>query len=149
MSTVSSSQQLPAIREAIQGLLQAFESHPQFPAQQSQRKGKIYFMHDFASRTNAMFGSLLNNTPPPDTPATRGTIPNVVPSSMTDKQRKELESDAFGRCTMLHTLIYDTTGMAGMMFGEAPGQGVDVGDAVRKAADGVNAVTSDGQWGTA
>ena len=100
MPATPPSQYLPALHEANQALILAFESHPQFPAQQTQRKGNLFFMHDFAARTNAMLESLLNNTPPPDTPATRGSIPNVAPAAMTEGQRKELQTDAFGRCVM-------------------------------------------------
>jgi len=42
----------------------------------------------------------------------------------------------------LHSMITDTSGMSAMMFGEAPGQGVDLGDAVKSAADNVDAVVS-------
>jgi uncharacterized protein with PIN domain len=31
-------------------------------------------------------------------------------------------------------MITDTSGMAAMMFGEQPGRGVDLGDAVKKAS---------------
>lgn len=34
-------------------------------------------------------------------------------------------------------MIADTSGKTGMMFGEAPGQGVDLGDAVKSAAKNV------------
>lgn len=42
----------------------------------------------------------------------------------------------------LHSMITDTTGMSGMMFGEMPGQGVDLGDAVKSASANVDAVAS-------
>jgi hypothetical protein len=93
-------QRLPQIREANLNLISAFESHPAYAAQSQQRQGKIYFMWDFAMRTEAMFQSILHNLPPPDTPATRRTIPNVPPTSMTDAQRDELRKDAVGRCMM-------------------------------------------------
>ena len=57
-------------------------------------------MHDFAARTAAMFDSILNDAPAPDTPATRGSVPRARPSSMTEGQREELKSDAVGRCLM-------------------------------------------------
>lgn len=100
MSTTNGPWNVANVREANQALIRAFQEHEQFPVQQAQRRGKIYFMHDFASRTNDMLDSILNNTPPPDTPATRGSIPNVAPSSMTEDQKKELEMDALGRLTM-------------------------------------------------
>ena len=91
-------------------------------------------------RTNAMFESILENTPPPDTPALRGVIPNVSPVNMTEGQRKQLKNDAVGRCMMLWQLLTDTSGRSGMMFGEAPGKGVDVGDEVRRKAEEVKSV---------
>jgi len=93
-------QRLPAIRDANLALVRAFEAHPAYPSQSTQRGGKIFFMWDFASRTNAMFESILQNTPPPDTPATRDSVPNVSPASMSEGQRKELVGDAVGRCVM-------------------------------------------------
>jgi hypothetical protein len=42
----------------------------------------------------------------------------------------------------LWSMITDTSPMSGIMFGEMPGQGVDVGDEVRKAADAVKDVAS-------
>jgi hypothetical protein len=44
-----------------------------------------------------MIESLLHDTPPPDTPAMHGIIPNVPPAAMTEDQKKELEDDALGR----------------------------------------------------
>lgn len=46
-------------------------------------------------------------------------------------------------------MITDTSGMAGMMFGEVPGQGVDVGEAVRAASNNVEGVLFGRQQGTA
>ena len=92
-------------------------------------------MHDFAARTAAMFDSILNDAPAPDTPATRGSVPRAKPSSMTEGQREELKSDAVGRCLMLHSMITDSTGMTGMMFGEQPGRGIELGDAVKNASE--------------
>jgi hypothetical protein len=40
----------------------------------------------------------------------------------------------------LWSMIKDTSGKTAMMFGEMPGQGVDLGDEVRKASDAVSAV---------
>jgi hypothetical protein len=57
-------------------------------------------MHDFAARTAAMFDSILNDAPTPDTPATHGSVPRAKPSSMTEGQRDELKNDAVGRCLM-------------------------------------------------
>ena len=57
-------------------------------------------MHDFAARTAAMFDSILNDAPTPDTPATHGSVPRAKPSSMTEDQRDELKNDAVGRCLM-------------------------------------------------
>lgn len=57
-------------------------------------------MHDFASRTDAMFDSILNDAPAPDTPATRGSVPQARPSTMSAAQKDELKSDAVGRCMM-------------------------------------------------
>lgn len=96
----SAAELLPEIRAANNSLIQAFEAHPQFAPQHSRRQGKIYFMWDFAKRTSAMFDSILQDLPPPDTPATRGSIPNVPPSSMSQRQKKELRDDAVGRCVM-------------------------------------------------
>ena len=42
----------------------------------------------------------------------------------------------------LHGMITDTSGMSAMMFGEEPGKGVDLGDAVRNAAKNVDEVIS-------
>ncbi|KAF2255370.1 hypothetical protein BU26DRAFT_515087 [Trematosphaeria pertusa] len=39
-------------------------------------------------------------------------------------------------------MITDTSGMSAMMFGEEPGKGVDLGDAVRNAAKNVDEVIS-------
>lgn len=91
---------LPQIRESNKSLLSALESHPSFAAQQRARSGKVYFMHDFASRTDAMFDSILNDAPAPDTPATRGSVPQARPSTMSAAQKDELKSDAVGRCMM-------------------------------------------------
>ncbi|KAF2185088.1 hypothetical protein K469DRAFT_489620, partial [Zopfia rhizophila CBS 207.26] len=121
-------------------LIQAFESHSVFESQYSTRSGKIYFMWDFANRTEAMFQSILHNYPPPDTPATRRTIPNVPPACMTEKQREELREDAVGRCMLLWTMITDSSGKTGMMFGEAPGQGVELGDEVKRKAEDVKSM---------
>jgi hypothetical protein len=93
-------QRLPAIRDANVALVRAFEAHSAYPSQSTQRSGKIFFMWDFASRTNAMLESILNNYPPPDTPATRDSVPNVPPARMSEKQKKELVADAVGRCVM-------------------------------------------------
>jgi hypothetical protein len=57
-------------------------------------------MWDFASRTEAMFEAILNNSPPSDTLATRGTVPNVPVASMSPAQREELKGDSVGRCMM-------------------------------------------------
>ncbi|KAJ4346300.1 hypothetical protein N0V95_005510 [Ascochyta clinopodiicola] len=133
MSTALS--QLPQIQTSNKALLSALEAHPAFPAQQQARSGKVYFMHDFAARTDAMFESILNDAPAPDTPATRGSVPQTRPSTMTASQKEELKSDAVGRCMMLHSMITDTTGMTGMMFGEQPGKGLDLGDAVKSASE--------------
>ncbi|KZM23039.1 uncharacterized protein EKO05_0008169 [Ascochyta rabiei] len=127
--------QLPQIQTSNKALLSAIEAHPAFPAQQQARSGKVYFMHDFAARTDAMFDSILNDAPAPDTPATRGSVPQAKPSTMTAGQRDELKSDAIGRCMMLHSMITDTTGMTSTMFGEQPGRGVDLGDAVKRASE--------------
>ncbi|KAF9692447.1 hypothetical protein EKO04_009609 [Ascochyta lentis] len=132
--------QLPQIQSSNKALLSALESHPAFPAQQQARSGKIYFMHDFAARTDAMLDSILNDAPAPDTPATRASVPQARPSTMTAGQRDELKSDAVGRCMMLHSMITDTTGMTAMMFGEQPGRGVDLGDAVKRASEELVAV---------
>lgn len=37
-------------------------------------------------------------------------------------------------------MIVDQTGMTSMMFNEQPGRGVDLGDAVKRASEGVLAV---------
>lgn len=93
-------QRLPAIRTANQALIAAFESHSAFPAQANQKGGKVYFMWDFAKRTNAMFDSILDDAPAPDTPATRGSVPTTRPSTMSKAQKNELIGDAVGRCFM-------------------------------------------------
>ncbi|KAF2797677.1 hypothetical protein K505DRAFT_322425 [Melanomma pulvis-pyrius CBS 109.77] len=131
---------IPQISEANRALIQAFESHAAFASQSAQRSGKVYFMWDFANRTEAMFQSILQNYPPPDTPATRGTIPNVPPASMTQTERDELKEDSVGRCMMLHSMIKDTSGKTAIMFGEAPGRGIDLGDDLKRAADAVKDV---------
>ncbi|KAF2280926.1 uncharacterized protein EI97DRAFT_463349, partial [Westerdykella ornata] len=125
-------ERLPAIRTANHTLIRSLESHPSFASQHSARRGKIYFIWDFAQRSEAMFKALIEGTAAPDTPATRGVVPPVEVGSMTARQRRELENDAVGRCVMLHTLITDTTGMSAMMFQERPGEGVDVGAEVRR-----------------
>lgn len=89
---------IPRIREANQALLEALESHSAFQSQSQARSGKVYFMWDFAKRNEAMFNALVADVPPPDTPATRGSIPNAAPSSMTDQQKNGLVQDAVGRC---------------------------------------------------
>ena len=91
---------IPQAKDANSALLSNFEAHQAFPQQQQARSGKVYFMHDFAARTAAMFDSILNDAPAPDTPATRGPVPRARPSSMTEGQREELKSDAVGRCLM-------------------------------------------------
>jgi hypothetical protein len=91
---------LSAIRDANLALIRAFEAHSACRFQTAQRSGKIYFMWDFANRTNAMFESILGNAAPPDTPATRSSVPNVPFASMNAVQKKELVDDAVGRCTM-------------------------------------------------
>lgn len=91
---------LPQIKDSNKNLLSALGSHPSFATQAQARSGKIYFMHDFAKRTDAMFDSILNDTTAPDTPATRGSIPQAKPSSMSSGQREELKGDAVGRCMM-------------------------------------------------
>ncbi|KAG9197299.1 hypothetical protein G6514_001897 [Epicoccum nigrum] len=75
---------LSQIKDANSTLLSAFEAHEVLPQQQQARSGKVYFMHDFAARTAAMFDSILNDAPAPDTPATRGSVPRAKPSSMTE-----------------------------------------------------------------
>lgn len=54
----------------------------------------------------------------------------------------EFSSFWFGGCKVLvadgcrmHMMITDTTGKTGMMFGEQPGRGVELGDAVRRASE--------------
>jgi hypothetical protein len=37
-------------------------------------------------------------------------------------------------------MIKDTSGKTAVMFGETPGQGLDLGDEVRKASDAVSGV---------
>lgn len=91
---------LPQVKESNKNLLSALESHPAFPQQQQARSGKVYFMHDFANRTDAMLDSILNDTVAPDTPAGRGSVPQAKPSSMSASQRDELKSDAVGRCLL-------------------------------------------------
>ncbi|KAJ8107821.1 hypothetical protein OPT61_g8596 [Boeremia exigua] len=125
---------LAQIRDSNKTLLSALEAHQAFPQQQRARSGKVYFMHDFASRTDAMFDSILNDVPAPDTPATRGSVPQAKPSTMTQSQRDELKSDVVGRCAMLHSMITDISGMTAMMFGEQPERRVDLGDAVERAS---------------
>ena len=48
----------------------------------------------------------------------------------------------------LHEMITDTTGMSAMMFGETPGRGVEIGEAVKSASANVDAVVS-GRQGAA
>lgn len=91
---------LPEIRAANGQLIAAFEAHPSFAVQQAQGKGKIYFMWDFARRTNATIESILQGYPPPYTPATRDSIPNEPVASMDKGKVKELKEDAVGRCLM-------------------------------------------------
>jgi hypothetical protein len=78
-------ERLPAIRDANLALIRAFEAHPVYASQSTQRSGKIYFMWDFAQRTNAMLESVLQNPPP---------------ASMSKGQKNELAMDAVGRCVM-------------------------------------------------
>lgn len=49
-----------------------------------------------------MFKALIDGTPAPDTPATRGVVPPVEVGRMSERQRKELENDVVGRCFVRH-----------------------------------------------
>lgn len=49
----------------------------------------------------------------------------------------------------LWTMITDTSGKTSKMFREEPGKGIDLGDAVRNAAEGVTNVVLDGMAGAA
>ncbi|KAF2876539.1 hypothetical protein BDV95DRAFT_602520 [Massariosphaeria phaeospora] len=122
---------LPEIRAANLNLITAFESHPIFTSQASRRQGKIYFMWDFAMRTETMFQSILPNLP---SSATTRPNPNPPPATLNEEQKEEARGDVVGRCMLLWTMITDTTGKTGMMFGEVPGQGVELGDEVQRAA---------------
>lgn len=128
---------LSQTRDANQALIFALQAHPAFPDQFSAHQGKVYFMWDFAKRTHAMFDSLIDDMPAPDTPATRGSIPTAPPSTMTEGQKKALASDAVGRCMMLQMMMDDQSPMSGIMFGEAPGQEVDLGVDVKTKAKAV------------
>ncbi|KAL5395436.1 hypothetical protein PMIN06_004159 [Paraphaeosphaeria minitans] len=97
-------QNIPVLREANLSLIHTMETHPEFPTQQTHRGGHT-FMHGFSARTNAIIESLMNNIPPSVMPATRGNIPIVAPSVMTENQRKELELDAFGRYALTSRLV--------------------------------------------
>ncbi|KAF2266347.1 hypothetical protein CC78DRAFT_615157 [Lojkania enalia] len=108
---------LPEIQTTNQALIAAFEAHPHFASQSAARAGKIYFMWDFAKRTDAMT-----------------TTPNVPTGSMTEAQREKLKSDAMGRYVILEMIMNDTTGMTTMMFQEQPGRGVELGELIRTAA---------------
>jgi hypothetical protein len=91
-------ERIPQIREANQALIEALEVHPSYQSQREARSGKVYFMWDFAKRNEAIFHAIVANVPPPDTPATRGSVPNAPPAEMTNRQRDELIEDAVGRC---------------------------------------------------
>jgi hypothetical protein len=82
----SAMQRIPEIRDANRALIAAFESHPSYASQSTSRSGKVYFMWDFATRTDAMFEAILNNDAPT--------------ASMSEKQREESKSDSVGRCMM-------------------------------------------------
>jgi len=60
------------VRNANLALILALQVHPAFAAQEAQRKGKVFFIWDFAARTEATFKVIVDGTKPPDTPATRG-----------------------------------------------------------------------------
>ncbi|KAF2474678.1 uncharacterized protein BDR25DRAFT_111038 [Lindgomyces ingoldianus] len=136
----SSLHRISQIQSANLSLISAFESHPTFSSQHSSRQGKIYFMWDFAKRTDAMFQSLMHSYAQPDTPATRGSVPDLPPARMTEEQSGELKEDVVGRCVMLWTMITDGSGKTGVMFGEVEGQEVDLGEDVRAKAEVVRRV---------
>jgi hypothetical protein len=92
----SAMQRIPEIRDANRALIAAFESHPSYASQSSSRSGKVYFMWDFATRTNAMFEAILNN----DAPATKSSNQSVPTARMSEKQKEESKSDSVGRCMM-------------------------------------------------
>ena len=45
---------LAAVKAANQALCDAFEAHPSMQSQYAAKAGNVYFMWDFAKRTNAM-----------------------------------------------------------------------------------------------
>ncbi|PSN65634.1 hypothetical protein BS50DRAFT_590005 [Corynespora cassiicola Philippines] len=109
----SAMQRLPEIRNSNHELVAALEAHPKFAEQRNARQGKVYFMWDFATKTE----------PSPDTAA------------MSEQQKNSFKRDAIGRCILISTLVTDTSGKSSVMFNERPGQVVDLGDRVKSAAD--------------
>ncbi|KAF2740537.1 hypothetical protein EJ04DRAFT_572354 [Polyplosphaeria fusca] len=130
----ANSTNISELQTADQALCTALESHSAFASQRAAKSGNVYFLWDFARRTDAMFSSILDDAPAPDTPGTRGSVPTARPSTMNESQRQQLKSDA-----MLDMLISDTTGKTAMMFGGGQGQTADLGREIKDASKSVTA----------
>ena len=53
---------------------------------------------------------------------------------MSTSKRRQEDGEHTANDDRLHSMIIDTSGMSAMMFGEQPGRGVDLGDAVKTAS---------------
>ena len=53
---------------------------------------------------------------------------------MSTSKRRQEDGEHTANDDRLHSMITDTSGMSAMMFGEQPGRGVDLGDAVKTAS---------------
>jgi len=98
---------IPRIREANQTLIEALEAHSLFQSQAGARIGKVYFMWDFAKRNDTISDVLIAGVLPPDTPATRESMPNAPPSALTDQQKNGLIRNAIGRCLVCFNTTMD------------------------------------------
>ena len=78
-------------KSSIHSLLSAVEAQPEFAQQQSQRKGKVYFMWDFVNSTLSMLEAQGNN--------------------------RETKMDIMQRSSFAKVLFNDTTGKLTLMTG--------------------------------
>ncbi|GME65410.1 uncharacterized protein K452DRAFT_283614 [Neofusicoccum parvum] len=113
-----------ALQSSLQSLISAIEAQPEFAAQESQRKGKVFFMWDFVSNTKRMLDNL-----------------HITPDSFAGDKR-ETKSDVMQRAMFANILFNDTTGKLTAMCG---------GDTTEFNAD-VKAKSEDcqnkaGEWG--